>query len=384
VTTLRILVLNAGSSSLKASLIELPQDRAGSTVLAARAVAEVAWGADSTRVADRPARVAELVDRLRAEAGGEPIDAVGHRVVHGGSRFRAPALVDETVLEGIRAVRELAPLHNGVALDAIEAARSALPEVPHVACFDTAFHATLPEEAWRYPLPRDWHDRFGVRRYGFHGLSVAWAADRAAALSGRPMDDLGLVVAHLGSGCSVTAVQDGRSVDTSMGWTPLEGLMMGTRAGSVDPGILVRLLEAGSVTARDLGGTLDHGSGLLAVAGTADMRSIVAAAEAGEAPATLALRMFVRRVAAGIAAAATSLERLDAIVFTAGIGERSARVRAEVVARLGALGVGAITDPEGGEDAVVSEPEARVTVLRIGAREDLVIARETAALIAGR
>ena len=382
--TLRILVLNAGSSTLKASLIELPQDGAGLTVLPARASAEVAWGADSTKVADRSARVAELVDRLRAEAGGGPIDAVGHRVVHGGGRFSAPSLVDEAVLEGIRAVRDLAPLHNGVALDAIEAARSALADVPHVACFDTAFHATLPEEAWRYPLPRDWYDRFGVRRYGFHGLSVAWSAGRAAELTRRPVDDLGLVVAHLGSGCSVTAVQGGRSVDTSMGWTPLEGLMMGTRAGSVDPGILVRLLEGGAVSPRELGEALDHGSGLLAVAGTADMRSIEAAAEADAAPAALALSMFVRRVAAGIAAAATSLERLDAIVFTAGIGERSARVRAEVVARLGALGVGAIADPDGGEDAVLSQPGARVSVLRIAAREDLVIARETAALVAGR
>lgn len=369
----RILVLNAGSSSLKASLVEVP----GRTL----ARAEIAWGADSTRVADRPVQVAGLVDRLRAEGDDGPVDGVGHRVVHGGARFTVPALIDDAVLDGIRTVRDLAPLHNGVALDAIEAARSVLPDVPHVACFDTAFHATLPEAAWRYPLPREWHDRFGVRRYGFHGLSVAWSTGRAAELLGRPVETLGLVVAHLGSGCSVTAVQGGRSVETSMGWTPLEGLMMGTRAGSVDPGILVRLLESGSVPLAELAETLDHQAGLLAVAGTADMRAITAAADRGDAAAGLALEMFVRRVAAGVAAAATSLDRFDALVFTAGIGERSARVRTEVTGRLGALRVGAVMDPGGGAEEVLSPADAPVVVLRIEAREDLVIARETAAVL---
>jgi acetate kinase len=374
----RILVLNAGSSSLKAALVEIPAGSSGRAL----ARAEVAWGADSTRVADRSEQVAAVVAQLRAEADGGPLDGVGHRVVHGGARFTAPALVDDAVLDGIRAVRDLAPLHNGVALDAIEAARDAVPDVPHVACFDTAFHATLPEAAWRYPLPRDWHDRYGIRRFGFHGLSVAWSTGRAAEILGRPLAELGLVVAHLGSGCSVTAVQGGRSVDTSMGWTPLEGLMMGTRAGSVDPGILVRLLERGVVDAEGLGETLDHRSGLLAVAGTADVRAIVAGADAGEPSATLALEMFVRRVAAGIAAAATSLERLDAIVFTAGIGERSARVRGDVCRRLAVLGVGEVGDPADDKDAVLSVPDTDVAVLRIAAREDLVIAGETAEIAA--
>ena len=370
----RILVLNAGSSSLKGALVE-PPDRA-------LARAETAWGADATRAADRMGGVTRLVAELRATAGDDvPIAAVGHRVVHGGSRFTAPARIDAAVIEAIRAGRDLAPLHNGVALDAIEAARAALPEVPHVACFDTAFHATLPEAAWRYPLPRAWHERWGVRRYGFHGLSVAWSTGRASELLSRPVRELGLVVAHLGSGCSVSAVQGGRSVDTSMGWTPLEGLMMGTRAGSVDPGILVRLLSDGRLGVPELAEALDHGSGLLAVAGTADMRTIVTGAVGGDAAATLALAMFVRRVAGGIAAAATALDRLDAIVFTGGIGERSGVVRAAVVARLGSLGVAAtLADPEGDDDAILTGA-AQVTVLRIAAREDLAIAREVAALL---
>ncbi len=373
---MRILVLNAGSSSLKGALVEPP----GRTL----ARSEIAWGHDSSQVSDRAGRVAALVAGLRADAGDDrPIDAVGHRVVHGGSRFTAPTVIDAAVLDGIHAVRDLAPLHNGVALDAIDAARTALPDLPHVACFDTAFHATLPEAAWRYPLPRDWYDRWGIRRHGFHGLSVAWSAGRAAELVGRPAETLGIVVAHLGSGCSVTAVQGGRSVDTSMGWTPLEGLMMGTRAGSVDPGILLRLLAEGRLTVDELGEVLDHRSGLLAVAGTADMRAIVRDAERGDQPATLALAMFVRRVAAGIAAAATSLAMLDGVVFTGGIGEGSAVVRDAVVARLGALGVGGPIVDDADGDAVLTPGGVAVAVLRIIAREDLVIARDAAALLVG-
>jgi acetate kinase len=372
---MRILVLNAGSSSLKGALIEPP----GHTL----ARAEMAWGADASRATDRDAGVAGLVARLRTAAGdGVPIDAVGHRVVHGGERFTAPTVVDDAVLVGIREVQHLAPLHNGVALDAITGARTALPDIPHVACFDTAFHATLPEAAWRYPLPRDWHARWGVRRFGFHGLSVAWSAGVAAQLLGWAADELGLVVAHLGSGCSVTAVDGGRSVDTSMGWTPLEGLMMGTRAGSVDPGILVRLLGDGRLSHAAMAEALDHGAGLLAVAGTADMRRIVASAGDGEPAAALALEMFVRRAAAGIASAATALRRLDALVFTGGIGEASSVVRAAITERLRVLGVeGPLADDPGAGDAVLSAGGAAVAVLRVIAREDLVIAREAAALL---
>jgi len=226
----RILVLNAGSSSLKAALVVLPDVTAGR--------AEVSWGADASRHRDRASGLASALRELglaAADLTPAELTAVGYRVVHGGARFSAPSRIDDEVVAGIRAVAELAPLHNGMALETIEAGRALLPDVPHVACFDTAFHATLPPEAYRYPVPERWFRDWGVRRFGFHGLSVAWAVRRSAQLLGRDAADLALVVAHLGSGCSVTAVDGGRAVETSMGLTPLEGLMMGTRSGSIDP-----------------------------------------------------------------------------------------------------------------------------------------------------
>jgi acetate kinase len=371
---MRVLVLNAGSSSLKGALVE----PAGRTV----ARAEVVWGADASRTDDRAGDLADLIARLIAEAGdGAPIDAVGHRVVHGGSRFTTPVRIDSDVLSGIRAMQDVAPLHNGVALDAIASAMAALPDVPHVACFDTAFHVTLEPAAWRYPLPDAWTHDWGVRRYGFHGLSVAWSCARTAELLGRPVERLGLVVAHLGSGCSVTAVDGGRSVDTSMGWTPLEGLMMGTRAGSIDPGILVRLLADGRLSVPDLVETLDHGAGLLAVAGSADLRTVLDLADAGDERAALGLAMFVRRAAAGIGASATALGRWDALVFTGGIGEGSARVREAIADRLGALGVTGPLADAAGDDAVLTPADAPVAIVRVAAREDLVIASLTATVI---
>src|SRR5690606_24153292 len=212
----------------------------------------------------------------------------------------------------------------------IRAGLAILPDVPHVACFDTAFHAGLPEEAWRYPLPADWVERGAIRRYGFHGLSVAWSVRRAGELLGRESGDLRIVVAHLGSGCSITAVDGGRSVDTSMGMTPYEGPMMGTRSGSIDPGILFELMRRG-ISPDELADGLAQRSGLLAVAGVAGMRDVEARAGAGDERAGLAIRMFTRRIAAAVAAAATMLPALDALVFTGGIGEHSARVRDDVV-----------------------------------------------------
>jgi acetate kinase len=367
---MRILVLNPGSSSLKGSLVELPAERS-------LASDEVDWGTDATVHADRHGGVARLTEHLLA-AG--PADAVGYRVVHGGERFREPALVDDEVVEVVDELSALAPLHNAVAADTMRAARGLLPDLPHVACFDTAFHATLPEEAWRYPLPDEWVRAHGLRRYGFHGLSVEWSLRRAAELLGRPADDLELVVAHLGSGCSVTAISGARSVDTSMGFTPLEGLMMGSRAGSVDPGILLHLLRAGLDVAA-LADGLDHRSGLFGVSGTTGgARELERAAGDGDARARLALAMFARRAAAGIAAAASTLDRLDALVFTGGIGENSAAIRADVTGRLAVLGVPRV-ETTADEDAILSPATAPVAVLRIEAREDLAIAHEVAALL---
>jgi acetate kinase len=379
----RVLVLNAGSSSLKTSVLEL--DEAGHVANggAPLAATQTEWGSDATRVADRRATVETALSSIwAAGVTRESIALAGHRVVHGGTRFREATLMDDAALDELEALSDLAPLHNSVALDTLRAQRGLLPHVPSVAAFDTAFHATLTEQAFVYPLPWAWYEDWGIRRFGFHGLSVAWSVRRAAELLARPQDELCLVVAHLGSGCSVTAVQSGRSVSTSMGLTPLEGLTMGTRSGSVDPGILLHVMRQHGLSADRLAEVLDHESGLLGISGVAgDMRAVSAAATGGNTRARLAIDIFVRRAAAGIAVAATSLPRLDALVFTGGIGEHVSDVRAQIVARLTAFNFEPLGDSTGSGDGLLSAPEARIAVLRVAAREDIVIA-EAAATVA--
>jgi acetate kinase len=353
---MRVLVLNPGSSTLKVAVVVPESDE---TIVEET----FEWPAGEERAGDV---VGIALDALPVG----PADAVGYRVVHGGSRYRGPARVDEALLGAVMALDALAPLHNRRAAAVMRAAMRLLPGLPHVACFDTAFHADLPEEAWRYPLPMNWVQRWGIRRYGFHGLSVTWAVRRAAELLGRRGEDLGLVVAHLGSGCSVTAVDGGRSVDTSMGFTPSEGLMMGTRSGSVDPGILLRLAEDG-VPVDELADGLARRSGLAAMAGTSDVRAIERRADEGDARARLALEMFARRAAASVAAAATALQRFDALAFTGGIGEHSATIRTAIVRRLGVLGVPhALTDTDG--DGIIAAGSPAVIV--VAAHEERVIA----------
>jgi acetate kinase len=387
---MRVLVLNPGSSSLKSSVVEASSTSEASLAWAPAVPAplgsiDVDWGVDATTATDPADDIRALLKRY--EMAGIPtasLGAVGYRVVHGGDRFREPALVTPEVIAEVDALRALAPLHNGIAVATMRAGLAAIPQLPHVAVFDTAFHATLPEDAYRYPVPVEWYSEWGVRRYGFHGMSVAWSTERAATLLDRPAAELRLVVAHLGSGCSVTAVDGGRSVATSMGMTPLEGLMMGTRAGSVDPGIMFYLLRTGRLDADELADQLDHHSGLLGVSGrTSDVRELLALEAAGDEAATLALRIFVRRAAECIAAAATSLSNVDAIVFTGGIGENSAGVRARIVARLGSIGVAPIPERAVWEDAVLSDGRTGSAVLRIEAREDLIVAREAARLADG-
>ncbi len=360
---MRILVLNAGSRTTKASLVANGE-----------AVARADGG-----VADDVAALEELLRRL-----GEGLrpEVVAHRVVHGGTRFTEPVIVDDAVVDALDDLVGLAPLHQPPALRVLAAARARFPDVPHVCCFDTAFHATLPEDEWRYPVPWAWASEWGVRRFGFHGLSVAWAARRAGELLGRATADLGIVVAHLGGGCSVTAVDGGRSVRTSMGYTPLEGLMMTTRSGSIDPGVMLRLLADGRLTADAMSDALEHGSGLLGVSGvSADLREVQAAADAGDARAALAISMFVARASAAIASAATALPRLDAIVFTGGIGEHATVVRAAIVDRLAVLGVAGIggAGPDG--DGELGEPGQGPVVLRVEAREDLVMALDAERIV---
>jgi acetate kinase len=375
---MRVLVLNPGSSSLKSSVI----DTAGESIDPLAALS-LDWGVDATEGADPADDIRALL--VRYEEAGVPagsLAAVGYRVVHGGERFREPVLVTPAVVETVDELRPLAPLHNGVAVATMRAGLKAIPNLPHVAVFDTAFHSTLPEDAYRYAVPERWYAEWGVRRYGFHGISVAWSAERAAELLGRPRAELGLIVAHLGSGCSVTAVDGGRSVATSMGLTPLEGLVMGTRSGSIDPGILFYLRREGFLTEDELADQLDHDSGLVGLSGrTSDVRELLTAEAEGDARAALALAVFVSRAAECIAAAATSLRHLDALVFTAGIGENSAPIRARITARLGSLGLVPVGEDAVREDAVLSAPGTAPAVLRIEAREDLVVARAAARVI---
>ena len=332
------LVVNAGSTSLKLSVVGEDD--------ASRAVASL------------------------AEAGD--VDAVAHRIVHGGPRLHEPVVIDDEVRAELAQATELAPLHNTPALAAVDEARAELPDVPHVAVFDTAFHATIPKEASTYAVPARWREQLGIRRYGFHGLSVAWAAERVPVPR--------LVVCHLGGGCSVTAVRDGRSVDTTMGFTPLEGVPMATRPGSIDPEILLFLLRHGSETPESLEHALEHESGLLALGGTTRVDEL----QASDAPgARLALEVFCYRVATAVGAMATALGGVDALVFTAGIGEGSAFVREQVCARLGFLGVrldpaaNAAAEP----DADVAAEGSDVRVRVVHAREDVVAARAARALL---
>jgi acetate kinase len=367
----RVLVLNAGSVTLKATVLDVPEREP-------RFDRTIDWGGE------RAAGVAAMLDGLVHEGIAlDSIEAVGHRVVHSGERFTAPVAVDDRVVDELEALEELAPLHNPPATETMRAALDALPGPVHVAAFDTAFHATLSEAGRRYPVPDQWVEDWGIRRYGFHGLSVAWSLERAGELLRQPPDALRLIVAHLGGGSSVTAVDGGRSVDTSMGLTPLEGLMMATRSGSIDPGAILRVLRAGhplDAVADDL----ERRSGLLGVSGrSSDMRELLRAEGEGDQRASLAVELFVRRAAAGIAAAATSLPKLDALVFTGGIGEHAAGVRARIVERLAVLGPSLLVagpEPEG-DGAVAPGPPA---ILRIHAREDLVIAAAAASMAGAR
>jgi acetate kinase len=367
-----VLVVNAGSSSLKLRVLD-PGDR-------------VTTALDLSPWDGSPDHAA-LRRFLRELSGGDGTDGgvglVGHRVVHGGSRFTGPVLIDDGVVAGIGALTDLAPLHQPRALAGIEAIRSALPEVPAVACFDTAFHARMPLAAATYALPAAWRSRFGLRRYGFHGLSHGYAARRAAELSPAGTGPGPRVVTcHLGAGSSLAAVNGGESVDTTMGFTPLEGLVMATRSGTVDPGLLVWLQQHGDLSLDEISAGLESRGGLAGLAGlpdgSGDMREVRLAAARGDAPAQLALDVHAHRLRGQIAAMAAALGGLDTLVFTGGIGEHQPQVRTEAASGLGFLGVAvdeaanAAAEP----DCDISAPGAAVRTLVIAAREDIEIARQ--------
>lgn len=364
----RILVVNSGSSSLKLRVVD--DDDA---VVATADLPAVDLAADIS-----PPSVDEAI------LGFGTVDAVGHRIVHGGVDFTAPVRVDADVIERLTALAELAPLHQPRSLAALRGALRSLPDVPHVAAFDTAFHATIPPAAATYALPEGWRRRWPLRRFGFHGLSHAWAARRTAELLARPLDELRIVTCHLGAGASLTAVAHGRSVDTTMGFTPLEGLVMATRSGSVDPGLLLWLQQRGGLSAAHVADGLEHDSGLRGLAGTADMREVLAAAARGEARAVLARDVYLHRLRAGIAAMVASLGSLDALVFTGGVGERAASIRAGAVDGLGFLGLSIDAGRNVAEDvdAMVSPDAAAVAVLVVAAREELEIARQVRSVLA--
>jgi acetate kinase len=366
----RVLVVNAGSSSVKLSVIG-----AGDATLAAHELSAPQASIDQGELR------AAIADGL-----GE-VDVVGHRIVHGGELFREPVVIDCDVETHLRNLVALAPLHQPKSLAALDAVSAALPGVPAVACFDTAFHATLPAAARTYALPAQWRERWGLRRYGFHGLSHAWMARRTPALLGVDGRDLRIVSAHLGAGASLCAIRGGRSVDTTMGFTPLEGLVMATRSGTVDPGLLLWLMEQTGMGELELARALEHESGLFGLAGSADMREILARAGDAEESARLALDVYEHRLRAGIAGMAAALGGLDVLVFTGGVGERSAEVRGRAVAGLEFLGV-AIDDQlnAAGEahDREITGAGARARVLVIAAREDLEIARQTRAVLERR
>ena len=390
-----ILVLNAGSSTLKFAVFdddareELASglvDWGGGTGPASVVVRLPGQEPQRTQldVADNSAAVGQILKRLRGAAPTRgvqawPITIIGHRVVHGGVQFRDSTLIGARAKTAIAQLSELAPLHNPPALDAIEAAEAALSGIPQVAVFDTAFFTNLPESAYLYPVPYEWYSNWGVRRFGFHGISHAYCAGRAAELLGRGAAELRLVICHLGNGCSASAVRGGTAVATTMGFTPLDGLMMGTRPGSLDPGILTYIERRHGLTAEDLDHAMNHRSGLLGVSGvSSDFREVERAARAGHERACVALEMYAARVRAAIGAMAVTMSGVDAIVFTGGVGENSASLRANVCRGLDCLG--ACLDAERNRlarpDADVASDSSPTRILVVEAREDLAIARE--------
>jgi acetate kinase len=352
-----VFVLNVGSATVKYALFDVEHGR------------RLAGGlADSVPAAltDRPAVI-----------------AVAHRVVHGGERFRAPVVVDDDVLAALHELAVLAPLHNPVNLAGIERARSVWPDVPHVAVFDTAFHHTLPPHAFTYAVPREWATRHGVRRYGFHGTSYAYVSRAAARLLGREPGDTRLIVLHLGNGASAAAVAGGRSVDTSMGLTPLEGLVMGTRSGDVDPALVLHLRRTAGLGVDEIDDLLNTASGMRALAGDSDMRAVHRRIAAGEADAALALDVYCYRVRKYVGAYLAALGGADAIVFTGGVGEHDAVVRSQSLAGLESLGIA--VDPARNEagETTISPPGSAIAVLVVPTDEELEMATQAAALVGG-
>jgi len=387
-----VLVVNSGSSSFKYQLIDSESEES----LASGLVERIGEGVGSAthrgprgtserslEIPDHTAGFRVMLDAFAAEGPSleeNPLEAVGHRVVHGGKRFFEPTIVTPLVEINIEDLSELAPLHNPANLEGIRAAKKAFPDVPHVAIFDTAFHQTMPPPAYTYAIDAEVAERHRVRRYGFHGTSHKYVSEAAAAFLGRPLGELRQIVLHLGNGASACAVDGGRSVETSMGMTPLEGLVMGTRSGDLDPAVLIHLARRAQLSTDDLDELLNRRSGLLGLSGRSDMRDVRQAANAGDEPARLALEVTVHRLKHYLGAYVALLGGLDVLTFTAGIGENDTALRADVLSGLEVLGVR--LDPERNastsrEARVISTDDSPVTVLVVPTNEELEIARQS-------
>jgi acetate kinase len=383
-----ILVINCGSSSLRFALMDPQTGQIARQGMAERLGTDSALlrtdGGEPEPIAGDRGHGAAL-ERVLERLAGLTVTAVGHRVVHGGESFSDSVLLDAECIRQIEACSELAPLHNPANLSGIEAARRCFPGLPHVGVFDTAFHQSLPPKAYHYAIPYELYERFRVRRYGFHGSSHRYVAGEAARQLGKPLSELELVTAHLGNGCSACAVRGGRSVDTSMGLTPLEGLVMGTRSGDVDPNLHEFLALHAGLSVSEVTQLLNRKSGLLGLSGSSnDMRTLLEARTRGDARAALAIEVFCYRLAKCVLGLSAALSRLDALVFTGGIGEHAASVRAETLAALGVLG--AKPDPERnqahgkGSGGRITRDDSGLLALVVPTNEELVIARETARL----
>ncbi len=396
---MKVLVLNCGSSSIKYRLFETDTETPvikgqveciGESSPAMTHSWEGGEASGAVAAPDHQAAMRAIHDALMDPSRGgvgdaSEIAAVGHRVVHGGETFFTSAIIDDGVERVVEECALLAPLHNPPNLVGIRAARKAFPDIPHVAVFDTAFHQTMPREAWAYALPWEWYSEDGVRRYGFHGTSHRYVAVRAAELLGIAADDFTGITLHLGNGCSCAAIQNGRSVDTSMGLTPLEGLVMGTRCGDIDPAIVFHVAARRDLSFKDLDRILNKQSGLKGLSGlTNDVRELEAAAAGGHDRAGLALDVYARRVRKYIGAYLAVLDRPVAVVFTGGVGERGAKMRHRIAAGLDHLGLVFDESRNGtidGEGDIAAEGSP-VRILVVPTREELMIARETSALVA--
>ncbi|MCZ8511286.1 acetate kinase [Paenibacillus filicis] len=400
---MNILVINAGSSSLKFQLYDMTDE----SVLAKGKVERI--GMESAILSYEPAgkpevrEVREILEHTTAirkvldilvhkEFGvlksASEIQAVGHRVVHGGESFSSSVLIGDEVKREIRRLFDLAPLHNPAHMLGIQAVEANMPDIPQAVVFDTAFHQTMPPFAYLYPIPMVLYKKHKIRRYGFHGTSHAYVSERAAAFLGKPLKELKLVTCHIGNGASCAAVMEGRSVDTSMGLTPLEGLMMGTRSGDIDPAIVPFAMSKEDLTLAEVNSMLNKHSGLLAISGlSSDMREITEAREAGDRNAALAFDMYEYRLRKFIGSYAAAMNGIDAIVFTAGVGENSAALRAAVCRNLSFLGVkldDAANEARSSEERAITTPDSPVASLVIPTNEELVIARDTHQLILNR